>query len=200
MRRQVNERVGRYEAVAVRSGGAFAWFLAYPGEFSVNDRRSARARLPAYRDLEEVESIRGLGDRVHIDPGSSGHVAKLLPELGVHRAVERVAGTEQHRVDVPVLLQVFLVEGQLAIGWLRRPQSAHGVEPLGAQDRPGRARSATGRPPRASVRSPTARAALRKWDSTYRGMRRRSSASRFACAKDEKSTCARARAIPVASS
>ena len=57
-------------------------------------------------------------------------------QLLVHRGVNRMAGAEQDGIEVLILLQVLLVEGQLSVAGVRRTESPYGGETLGTQVRP----------------------------------------------------------------
>ena len=118
----------------------------------------------------------------------------------VNDGVQRMAGTDQHGVDVLIHLQVLLVEGDLAVRGLRFPQSPQSGKPVGTQV--GKHVFDTLETIRARVR-PSGRSRGRPSGSVAR----RSAASADALPlrrslvwKPEKSTFARASAIPVACS
>ena len=81
-----------------------------------------------------MEAIGCFPERVHIDRRPCRkQLAKEFLQLLVHGAVDRVSGTEQHGVEVPILLQVLLVEGQFAVARLGFPEAPDRGEAFGAE-------------------------------------------------------------------
>ena len=91
----------------------------------------ALCRLASYRDFEKVKQVRHLGHRVHVYRRLPHHVLEKLLQLLVDGSVDRMPGTEQHGIQVLILLQVLLVEGQLAIARVRLPEPPDRGETLG---------------------------------------------------------------------
>ena len=68
-----------------------------------------------------------------IDANARRERGELFVQALVHGGIERMAGADQDGVEVLVLLQVFLVEGDLAIGGLGLAEPADGCQPVGTE-------------------------------------------------------------------
>ena len=87
---QIDERVRRNDAVAVRGVDAFPDLLPQGHQLGVHRRRLAPGGLAAYRDLVEVEAPGRFPERVHVDRRPPRQ--PLAKELATSRPRRRRAG------------------------------------------------------------------------------------------------------------
>ena len=101
-----------------------AGFFADGHELAVKWDVVATGVLASDGDLEEVQAVGDRGQRVHEGARSTNHGREPFVQTLVHGGVERMARAEKLRIHVSILLQVVLVEGDLAVGRLRLPDAA----------------------------------------------------------------------------
>ena len=128
---EVDQRIGWHRAVALVMRRSLVHLLADGNQLRVQLGWCAGRRLSADAHLEEVQAVRGVACRVDEHGGLAAGVLKHPLQGLFHGSVERVSGAKKHRVQVVVLLQVLLVEGELAIGLRWFAELLHGVQPLG---------------------------------------------------------------------
>jgi hypothetical protein len=102
-------------------------------QFAIECLGVAFSVLAADGEFKEVEEIRDFGRRLDKDGRCAGEGGKALVEFLVHGGIEGVAGAEEYGVNMLILVQVRLVEGEFAVGRFGFAHAPDGVQPFGAQ-------------------------------------------------------------------